>query len=76
MRELGATRFAAVASPLTERETKILRMVADGKGNAEIASKLDIGLGTVKDHIRDTLGKLAAADRTQVAVVGLRRGLI
>ncbi|MGP6158696.1 MAG: response regulator [Vulcanimicrobiaceae bacterium] len=76
MRHLGATRPTAVASPLTERETEILRMIADGKSNAEIASALFIGLGTVKGHIRDILEKLAAADRTQAAVVALRRGLI
>jgi DNA-binding NarL/FixJ family response regulator len=76
MRHLGAARRARVASPLSERETEILRMIADGKSNAEIASALYIGLGTVKGHIRDILEKLAAADRTQAAVVALRRGLI
>jgi DNA-binding NarL/FixJ family response regulator len=63
-------------SPLTPRETEILRMIAEGHGNAEIATSLYIGLGTVKGHIRDILEKLAAADRTQAAVVALRRGFI
>jgi two-component system, NarL family, response regulator LiaR len=54
----------------------VLRMIADGRGNGEIAVGLSIGLGTVKGHIRDILEKLAAADRTQAAVVALRRGLI
>jgi DNA-binding NarL/FixJ family response regulator len=63
-------------SPLTPRETEILRMIAAGRGNAEIATSLFIGLGTVKGHIRDILEKLAAADRTQAAVNALRRGLI
>jgi DNA-binding NarL/FixJ family response regulator len=63
-------------SPLTPRETEILRMIANGRGNAEIASALFIGLGTVKGHIRDILEKLAANDRTQAAVAALRRGLI
>ena len=76
MRHLGAARAAAVTSPLTERETDILRMIAEGKGNSEIASALYIGLGTVKGHIRDILDKLTAADRTQAAVVALRRGFI
>ena len=76
MRQLGAARAAPVASPLTERETEILRMIADGKGNSEIAAALYLGLGTVKGHIRDLLDKLAATDRTQAAVVALRRGLI
>jgi len=63
-------------SPLTPRETEILRLIASGRGNAEIAETLYIGLGTVKGHVRDILEKLAAADRTQAAVVALRRGLI
>jgi two-component system, NarL family, response regulator LiaR len=64
------------ASPLSPRETEILRLVADGVGNAEIAERLSIGLGTVKGHVRDILEKLSAVDRTQAAVVALRRGII
>jgi len=63
-------------SPLTARETQILRLVADGVGNNEIAERLNIGLGTVKGHVRDILDKLAASDRTQAAVLALRRGYI
>ena len=63
-------------SPLTPRETEILRLIADGVGNTEIAERLHIGLGTVKGHIRDILEKLAASDRTQAAVLALRRGYI
>lgn len=66
----------ADSSPLTERETEILRLIADGIGNVEIGRRLSLGLGTVKGHIRDILGKLSAADRTQAAVLALRRGLI
>jgi len=77
MGQIGASRQSlAPDSPLTPRETEILRMIADGRGNAEIASALYIGLGTVKGHIRDILDRLAASDRTQAAVVALRRGLI
>lgn len=64
------------ASPLTSRETEILRLIADGKANGEIAERLYIGLGTVKGHIRDILAKLSASDRTQAAVVALRKGYI
>jgi NarL family two-component system response regulator LiaR len=76
MRHLGTPRSNAVDSPLTPRETEVLRMIADGHGNSEIAGELHIGLGTVKGHVRDVLEKLAASDRTQAAVVALRRGLI
>lgn len=63
-------------SPLTPRELEILRLVADGTGNQEIAETLHLGLGTVKGHIRDILEKMSANDRTQAAVIALRRGLI
>jgi two-component system, NarL family, response regulator LiaR len=63
-------------SPLTARETEILRRISDGNANAEIAESLHIGLGTVKGHIRDILEKLSAADRTQAAVVALKKGYI
>jgi len=63
-------------SPLTERETEILRLVADGVGNSEIAECLHIGLGTVKGHVRDILEKLSASDRTHAAVLALRKGYI
>jgi two-component system, NarL family, response regulator LiaR len=71
----GATPVAT-ESPLTPRETDVLRLVADGVGNAEIAERLHIGLGTVKGHIRDILEKLAASDRTHAAVLALRKGYI
>ena len=63
-------------SPLTERETEILRLISEGRANSEIAESLHIGLGTVKGHIRDILEKLSAADRTQAAVVALKKGYI
>ena len=63
-------------SPLTVRETEILRLISDGRANAQIAEDLHIGLGTVKGHIRDILEKLSAADRTQAAVVALKKGYI
>lgn len=63
-------------TPLTPRETEILRLISDGRANTEIAESLHIGLGTVKGHIRDILEKLSAADRTQAAVTALRKGYI
>jgi DNA-binding NarL/FixJ family response regulator len=69
-------RDALSQSPLTPRETEVLRLISDGHANAEIAESLHIGLGTVKGHIRDILEKLSAADRTQAAVMALRKGYI
>ena len=76
LRKLGGVDRAPEHSPLTARETDVLRLVADGVGNAEIAERLNIGLGTVKGHIADILEKLAASDRAQAAVTAYRRGLI
>jgi DNA-binding NarL/FixJ family response regulator len=72
----GVRSFEAQFSPLTPRETEILRAISNGHSNSEIAEKLNIGLGTVKGHIRDILEKLSAADRTQAAVVALQKGYI
>ena len=72
----GAKPNDVRSSPLTPRETEIVRLISDGHANAEIAELLFIGLGTVKGHVRDILEKLSAADRTQAAVVALRKGYI
>jgi len=77
MRRLGAPTATSTAdSPLTPRELDVLRLIADGVGNAEIGERLHIGLGTVKAHIRDILEKLSANDRTQAAVNAMRRGYL
>ncbi len=77
LRRLGAPAQSPTSdSPLTPRELDVLRLIADGVGNAEIAERLHIGLGTVKGHIRDILEKLSAADRTQAAVNAMRRGYL
>lgn len=78
LRALGSPKTPAPPqdSPLTPRELEILRLIADGTGNQEIAGSLHLGLGTVKGHIRDILEKMSANDRTQAAVLALRRGLI
>jgi DNA-binding NarL/FixJ family response regulator len=72
----GAGPHAGAISPLSPRETVVLRQIAEGQSNAEIAKSLHLGLGTVKGHVRDIMEKLAAADRTQAAVVAMRRGYI
>lgn len=62
--------------PLTSRELDVLRLIVDGCSNADIAEKLYITVGTVKTHVRNLLNKLCVSDRTQVAVLALRAGLV
>lgn len=64
------------ASPLTEREMDVLRLIVDGYNNAKISEELHISVGTVKTHVRSILNKLCASDRTQAAVLALRSGLV
>lgn len=61
---------------LTEREITVLRLVADGKTNKEIANSLDLSEKTVKNHVRNIFHKLQVYDRTQAAILGIRKGLI
>jgi DNA-binding NarL/FixJ family response regulator len=62
--------------PLTGRETQVLQLVATGCANKVIAARLQIGIGTVKTHMRSVLDKLDAASRTEAAAVARRRGLL
>lgn len=61
--------------PLTERELEVLRLIAKGLTNQEIANKLCIGEGTVRTHVSNILAKLHLANRTQAALYALREGL-
>jgi DNA-binding NarL/FixJ family response regulator len=54
--------------PLSEREADVLRLLADGRSNREIAGTLHLAEGTVKNHVTNVLGKLGARDRTQAAL--------
>jgi NarL family two-component system response regulator LiaR len=60
---------------LTEREVEVLRMVAQGKSNRQIADELVLSLGTVRAHLSNILGKLHLASRTQATLYALREGL-
>jgi DNA-binding NarL/FixJ family response regulator len=62
--------------PLSERELEILGVLASGASNREIANKLFITEGTVKNHITNILGKLGVRDRTQAALKAKELGLI
>jgi DNA-binding NarL/FixJ family response regulator len=61
---------------LTMRELEILRFVADGKANKEIANTLQVGEETVKSHVANILAKLGVSNRTEAAGVAIRRGLV
>lgn len=61
---------------LSKRECDVLRLMAQGKSNGEIASDLGITEGTVKCHVSVILNRLSVRDRTQAVVAGLQRGLI
>jgi DNA-binding NarL/FixJ family response regulator len=60
---------------LTERELDVLRLLAQGMTNADIAARLYLSEGTVRNHVSAILGKLDVADRTQAAVLALQHGL-
>jgi DNA-binding NarL/FixJ family response regulator len=62
--------------PLTPREIDVLRLVAGGNANKQIAAKLSLTEETVKSHMRNILGKLGANDRTHAVTIGLKRGII
>jgi two-component system, NarL family, response regulator LiaR len=63
-------------NPLTARETEVLRLIADGLSNKQVAEQLGISVATVKTHVEDILEKLSVSDRTQAAVKALRQGII
>ena len=75
-RSLGGSRKAYIVAHLTERELDVLRLIANGMTNSQIAEKLVISEYTVKGHVSNILSKLHLADRTQVAVYAWQRGLV
>ena len=74
--ERSAAPPPPLAEPLSERELEILRLLAAGDSNKEIAAALFIAEGTVKNHVTNILGKLDARDRTQAALRARELGLI
>lgn len=78
MRELrqGGQPATQVGADLSEREIEVLRLIAEGRSNTEIAERLVISEHTVKRHVSNILSKLHLADRTQAAVYAWREGMV
>lgn len=78
VKEISGSRLEAVNpfNELTDRELEVLRHIADGQNNQEIAETLVISEKTVKSHITNILSKLHLADRTQAAVYAWREGIV
>lgn len=66
----------ATDDDLTAREIDVLRLIAAGNANKEIAAQLSIAEETVKSHVTNILAKLGANDRTHAVTIGLKRGII
>jgi DNA-binding NarL/FixJ family response regulator len=79
-RQREARRSAAarekIAEELTTREHEVLKMMAAGLDNYDIAEKLGIGYGTVRSHVRGVLEKLGARSRLQAVALARETGLI
>ncbi|WP_449278831.1 response regulator [Leucobacter sp. GX24907] len=72
---LGAAQAQPV-QPLTERETEVLRLLAEGYSNRQIAEALFLAEGTIKNHVSTLLAKLGARDRTNAVLRALHEGLL
>jgi len=75
MRGVAPAQPADGGEPLTERETDVLRLLARGLANKEIARELRIGEKTVKTHVSNVLAKLGVQSRTQAALLATRMGI-
>ncbi|MEV7044358.1 response regulator transcription factor [Amycolatopsis sp. NPDC051061] len=69
-------RYARAAKTLTRREAEVLRLVATGLSNSDIAAALVISLETVKTHVGNIFGKLGAANRSQAVVIAYESGIV
>lgn len=72
----GHSGDGLAAANLTDREKEVLRLVAQGRSNAEIATELFLGVETVKTHVRNVLAKLRARDRIQAVITAYESGFI
>jgi DNA-binding NarL/FixJ family response regulator len=66
----------SLIEPLSNRELEVLNLLVEGLSNLQIANRLNIGVETVKTHIKHILEKLAVSDRTQAAIKALKEGIV
>jgi DNA-binding NarL/FixJ family response regulator len=66
----------AMSIELSPRETEVLRLIAHGRTNEQIARELLLSTSTVKNHVGRILSKLGASDRTQAAIMAIEMGLM
>ena len=74
--EAGGPKAEALVIPLSRREREILALLGDGASNKEIADRLSLAEGTVKNHVTNILTKLDVRDRTQAAIRGRQLGIV
>ena len=72
----AVAKQSQTTDPLSERELDVLRLIAQGMSNQDIASALVVGEATVRSHVSSILRKLQLASRTQAALYALRKGLV
>lgn len=76
MQAIGPKEAPPIAEPLTEREIEVLRALARGESNKQIADALVVSEKTVKAHVSNILGKLGLQSRTQAVLYSLRHGMV
>ena len=76
MQQMSQKRQASPLDTLTERERDVLKAIAEGKSNKEIALTLGLTLGTVKGYVSVIFGKLDVASRTEATLLAIRHGLV
>lgn len=75
-REIASRMSQRLHSEMSPRELEVLRLIAKGRSNKEIASELGIVEGTVKAHVTNIFGKLGAVDRTQAITIAVKQQLL